>query len=129
VRISWNLARWALFAVWIAAAAANMARIRGGFLTNYAADLAVPAWLYVVLREQAAEGRKHRLLPWAGRSAEATGAMIFTGAALTEFAQHFWPRGVLPGTFDPLDIVAYAAGIAACYLSERKWPLSGVSSK
>jgi len=64
--MSWNLAKWVLFAVWIAAAAANMAMIRGGFLTNHAADLAVPAWLYIVLREQKAEGRKPGRLPWAG---------------------------------------------------------------
>jgi hypothetical protein len=122
----WAIVKWALFAVWTVAAAANVGKIRGGFLTNHAADLAIPAWLYIVLREQKAQGRGPHRLPRAGRSAEATAAMIFSGAALTESSQYFWPLGVWAGTFDPLDIAAYAASVAACYLSEQKWPLARV---
>ena len=123
--MSWNFFKWLLFAVWLAAAAANVAEIRGGFLTNHAADLAMPAWLYIVLRMQAADGRGSRLLPWAGRSSEVTAGMIFAGATATELWQYFRPQGIFAGTFDPLDIVAFGVSVSACYLAEQRWPIEG----
>jgi hypothetical protein len=122
--MSWNFYKWLLFAVWLAAAAANVAEIRCGFLTNHAADLALPAWLYIVLRMQTADGRRSQLLPWAGRSAGVTAGMIFAGATATEAWQYFWPEGIFAGTFDPLDIVAFGVGVSACYLAEQRWPLA-----
>jgi hypothetical protein len=109
--LHWKSAQWLTFVVWVAAAAANMARIRGGFLTNYAADLFQPAWLYIVLREQ----RR-----WVGRSPETTGSLVLGGAVLTELSQFFWPNGVLRGTFDPWDLLAYAIGVGVCYAVEKR---------
>jgi hypothetical protein len=40
---------------------------------------------------------------------------FFRASTATEVSQIFWPRGFFAGRFDPLDIVAYGAGLAACY--------------
>lgn len=123
--MGWNFFRGLFLMVWLAAAAANVAGIRVGFLTSHAADLALPAWLYIVARMQASEGRTSRLLPWVGRSPGRTAGLIFTAASATELSQYFWPQGVFAGTFDPLDIVAFGVSATACYLAEQRWPLAG----
>jgi hypothetical protein len=47
--------------------------------------------------------------------------MLFAGATATELSQAFWPSKMFRGTFDPLDILAFAAGIGACYLADKMW--------
>jgi len=39
---------------------------------------------------------------------------------MTEISQYFRPKGIFPGTFDLLDILAYATGIGICYLFDRR---------
>ena len=38
----WKIAYWVLLVCWVMGAALNMARVHGGFLTNYLADLTFP---------------------------------------------------------------------------------------
>ena len=117
--------RWAYRVLWffvLLTAALNMLRVRGGFLTNHCADLAVPALLYVILRRYPLHTRRgtiprvRRLL---GSTPELAAASIFGASAATEVAQRFWPRGLFPGTFDPLDIAAYGLSVGLCYLADR----------
>jgi hypothetical protein len=53
---------------------------------------------------------------------------LFAASALTEISQLGWPRGVFPGTFDALDLLAYASGLAVCYGIDKSWPRSSASS-
>jgi hypothetical protein len=46
----WQVASYALSLAFLGTAALDMRHVRGGFLTNYAADIVVPAWLYMVSR-------------------------------------------------------------------------------
>jgi len=114
----WRLAWYGLTAAFLLSAALNLTRVRGGFLTSHLADLAVPAWLYLHARglSPAAPPRLlHRLVgatPW--RAA----ALLLAASAATELAQASWPRGAFPGTFDPLDLAAFAAGLAGCLAAD-----------
>ena len=111
---------WALWIVFVATAAMNMLQVRVGFLTNYAADLVVPALLYVMLRGLAeVEYRTTLLRRWFGGTPERAGAVLFLASAATELSQRYWPKGVFSGWYDPLDIAAFAAGIAVCYGCDR----------
>jgi hypothetical protein len=58
-RNAWLVAYYGLFAGILVTGALNMLHVRGGFLTNHAADLVVPAWLYVASRGlHSVHGRK-----------------------------------------------------------------------
>jgi hypothetical protein len=115
----WHRVYYLLSAVFVATAALNMLHVRAGFLTNYTADIVVPAWLYVALRGYAPGGRRGTLGRVFGRSPAVTALTLFAASTLTEVTQLFWPGGVFRGTFDPLDIIAFAAGLGACYLGDR----------
>jgi hypothetical protein len=68
----WSVVYWALMASFLMATALNLARVAGGFLTDYLADLTVPALLYVLARELA-PGRRlalPRATQWVGRTPE-----------------------------------------------------------
>jgi len=92
-----------------------MAKVRAGFFTSYAADLALPAWLYIVARNLH-EPRSHSMLSRVlGRSPEVVAGALFLGSVASEVSQFLWPSGFFAGRFDWLDIVAYAAGIGICY--------------
>jgi hypothetical protein len=109
-----------LFAAFLTSAALNMLAVHGGFLTNYLADFVVPAWLYVASRGlHSTSGRTTWIQRTVGKTPEFAALTLFTASALTEVSQFFWPHGIFSGRFDAMDIVAYAAGIAACYLAER----------
>lgn len=56
-----------------------------------------------------------------GRTPEIAALSLFVASALTEVSQIYWPRGMFSGRFDPLDIAAYAAGVGACYIAEKKF--------
>jgi hypothetical protein len=116
----WVVARHVLFAIFLGTAALNMLHVRGGFLTNHAADLFVPAWLYVVIRglgtAGGAPGWYQRTI---GRTPGLTASFLFVASALTEVSQLYWPRGVFAGRFDPLDLVAYGVGLVVCYFADR----------
>lgn len=125
----WGAVNLALWAVFILTAALNMLHVRAGFLTNYAADLVVPALLYVMLRGLAeAAPRPSFLRRWIGTTPERAGTVLFLASAATELSQRPWPDGVFSGHFDPLDIVAFGAGLALCYACEKwEWlPRAGV---
>jgi hypothetical protein len=118
----WRVAHYLLFAAFLGTAALNMLRIRGGFFTNYAADLAVPAWLYVASRgSHSLSGRQTFLQRAIGRTPELAALSLFIASALTEFSQLIWPHGFFAGRFDPLDIAAYASGLAVCYAADKTW--------
>lgn len=118
-RRRWLVTYWLLFAAFVATAALNMLQVRGGILTNYAADVVVPAWLYIVTRglhEATPTGLLSRLI---GRSPELTAAVLFLGSTATELAQRYWPQGVAGGRYDPVDIVAFGLGVGLCYVADR----------
>ena len=120
--IGWTIAYWTLWATFLLAAVLNMLRVRGGFLTNYLSDVAVPALLYVVSRGLASNKRRLPHLPlmrWIGRTPEGAALSFFLASSATELSQVFWPTGLFAGRFDPWDIVAYGAGLLACYAFEK----------
>jgi hypothetical protein len=89
----------------LAVGALQMARVHGGWLTNYGADVFGTAWLYALARQGRTFLRRATLAPWQAA------AIVFTCCAASEFAQR---AGVLSGVFDPLDLAAYAATVVAC---------------
>ena len=119
---SWRVVYYLLLAAFIATAALNMLHVRGGFLTNHAADLVVPAWMYVVARGlHSLHGRRTFVQRTVGRTPEIAAVSLFVASTLTEISQRFWPHGVFPGRFDPYDVLAYACGLLACYAADRIW--------
>lgn len=115
---------WCLLAIWVIDALMVMSEIPGGLFTSYAADLTIPAWLYVVMRRSTQRG----LFGWRDRLSRSQlllATTIFAGSAFTEIAQYLSPRGPFPGVFDPLDIVAYASGVGICAAVDRRWPIRG----
>jgi hypothetical protein len=117
----WAVIEWALFATWLTAAILNMGQRRAGFLTNHAADLTLPAWLYVVFRSTPHANpvlRRH-----APSRPAATACFLFAASTATEISQYFWPHGPFAGTCDPLDVAAYGCGLGACFLADLRWPI------
>ena len=122
---AWQVAFYLLFVAMIGAGVLNVLRIRGGFLTNHLADLTGPAWLYIASRGLHTRNPRRTLIRrTVGRSAESAAVSLFVASAATELSQLFWPHGVFPGRFDPLDLVAYATGLLVCYAAERRFPLA-----
>jgi len=115
----WSLAYWLLSASFLLTAALTMLHIRAGFVTSYLADLTVPALLYVVSRGLATGKRRNVLMRWLGRTPERAASVFFLASTATEVSQIYWPRGFFAGRYDPWDIVAYGAGLSACYCCER----------
>ena len=115
----WVIAYWLLTAAFIATAALNLLQVRGGFFTSYAADLTLPAWIYIIIRGLA--GRRHWLAPSIGRTPETAAVAIFVGSTATEVSQIWWPRGFFAGRYDPWDIAAYGLGLAVCYVADRSF--------
>ena len=118
----WRIAWWSLFVVWMACGALNIYQIRVGILTSYGADLAIPAWLYIAARALDNPQRQTALRRSIGRTPERAAGTLFLASTMTEVTQRFWPRGLFPGTFDLLDILAYAAGLAVCYMLDKRSP-------
>lgn len=113
----WRIAYHLLTAVFVLTAALNLLHVRAGVLTNYAADLVVPAWMYVVVRGRS--GHRQWLASSLGRTPEIAAIILFVASAGSELSQKFWPRGPFPGRYDPLDLVAYALGLTVCYVADR----------
>lgn len=121
----WLIAERILLVVWVAAALVHMypglgrrIHLRGGFFTSYAADLANPAWVYILCRRRPG----NRLSRWFGRSPELAAGSIFLVGVVSECAQLRWTTGPFGGTFDPLDILAFGAGLFVCFVAD-KWEL------
>jgi len=118
-RRGWLAAYWVLFAAFLATAALNMVHVRGGIFTSYAADVVVPAWLYIATRglhQATPTGHLPRLIGW---SPELTAAVLFFGSTATELAQRYWPQGLVAGHYDPVDIVAFGVAVGVCYAIDR----------
>jgi len=99
--------------------------VSGTFFTSYVADIANPAWLYIVLRgltgERAAVRPVSRWFTTTRRGPELAAGAILLAGIVNEVGQLFWPTNkFFLGTFDPLDFVAYAAGVVPCYLIDRR---------
>ncbi len=118
-RRAWTVAYWALTAAFLVTAFISMYRIRAGFLSNYAADLTCPAWLYLGIRGLHGARGPSRFGQVFGATPERAALVIFAGSALTEISQIWWPHGFFRGTYDPYDIVAYAAGVGIPYIVEK----------
>lgn len=120
-RRGWRIAYWVLLAIFLLTAALNLLHVRAGFLTSHAADLFLPPWLYVVMRFFPAQrgwlGAIHR---WFGQSPARAAGGLFVASALTELSQIAWPHGLFAGTFDPLDLVAYAVGLLVCFVVDER---------
>ena len=115
---AWRVAYWLLTAVFIVTAVISIQRIPAGFLSNYAADLSCPAWLYIGLRGLHGK-RPNALGRYFAATPERAALVLFGGSTLTELSQIWWPHGFFSGTYDPYDIVAYAIGVGACYAFEK----------
>ena len=114
---SWRVAYWLLTALFVLTAVLNLMHVHGGFLTNHAADLVVPAWMYVIVRGLA--GHRHRLASVVGRSPEIAAIVLFLASTGTELSQRWWPHGIFPGRYDIWDIASYGGGLAICYVADR----------
>ena len=119
---AWKIAYWLLLAGFVLSAALNMMHVRAGFLTNHLADVAVPAWLYVMSRRHVRGDGWSSLLRWIGRTPERAAAIYFLASTATEVSQIYWPHGIFSGRFDPWDIVSYGAGLLGCYLLDKSTP-------
>jgi hypothetical protein len=115
---AWRVAYRLLTAVFIVTAVISIQRIRAGFLSSYAADLACPAWLYIGLRGLHGS-RPTALGRYFAGTPERAALVLFGGSTLTELSQIWWPHGFFAGTYDPYDIVAYAIGVGVCYVVEK----------
>ena len=94
----WRAAYWLLLLVFLATAALNMLDFRAGFLTNHAADLFLPAWLYVVMRHY--PGQRNPVNPltrWLGRSPELAAGSLFIASSLTELSHRAAGKHRHPG--------------------------------
>ena len=118
---AWLVVYWILMASFLLAAALNLGRVSGGFLTSHLADLTVPALLYVLARERAPGKRMafRRATQWLGRTPERAAIVLLLASAGTEVSQAVWPRGIFAGRFDPWDIVAYATGLLVVYGADK----------
>lgn len=73
----WKVAYTVLFIIFVITAALNMLRIRAGFWTNYAADIVVPAWLYISIRGLGPTRRMNVLTRYLGARPEVTALAPF----------------------------------------------------
>lgn len=118
-RRAWRVAYWILTAAFIVTAIISIQRVPAGFLSSYAADLTCPAWLYIGIRGLHGPRRPNMFGRFFGATPERAAGVLIGGSTLTELSQIWWPHGVFSGTYDPLDIVAYATGVGLCYIFDR----------
>src|SRR5262247_662127 len=90
----WSIASLLLFAASIATGLLEMMRVRAGFITNYVADIAIPAYLYIVFRGLHNPTYRTPLTKYIGRRPEITALVILGGSIATEICQRYWPSGL-----------------------------------
>lgn len=116
----WRVALVILSVLCATAAFLNMTNSRIPFFSTHLADLACPASLYITYRLNWQRGKNGYLTRTFGRTPEIAAVTFFLGSAVTELLQHPTLGGYFPGTFDPLDLLAFAVGIATCYGLEKR---------
>jgi hypothetical protein len=121
-KTQWKFAYWILFACWVIGALLNYMGIAGGFLTNYLADLTFPPWFYISLRGlwNVYKNKPYKFQHWFASSPEKAALSIFAVGTIGEIITLYWPAGMIRGTFDPLDILAYGIGLAFCYYLDKR---------
>ena len=92
----------------------EMYRVRGGLLTDYGADLFGTAWLYAMTRLGRTILQRGRMM-----AAAPAGLLIFAVCTASELGQRL---GLVPGRYDPWDIVTYALAILLCWGVDRATP-------
>jgi hypothetical protein len=101
-------------AVFVGIGGLQMYGVDAGVLTSYGADLFAPPWIYLMFRI----GR------WRMRPVSAL-LVVFCGCLAWEWAQRYdfsgTPLVITRGTFDWLDIVAYATGLLVCFGIDVLW--------
>src|SRR5262249_45933813 len=103
----------------LAIGALQMYHVRGGILTNYGADVFGTAWLYAMTR-------LGRTVIQRGRTAGAgiSAGIVFLLCAVSELGQRVH---LVPGHYDPYDIVAYAVTAGTCWVIDRVVPFVEVA--
>lgn len=91
--------------------ALQMFQVRAGFLTNYGADIFGTAWFYALFRQGKTLYPRRQLSP------VITSAVVLLGCAAWEFGQ-MWR--LVPGTYDPFDLLAYGSTVLACLIVDRQ---------
>jgi hypothetical protein len=124
-RILWD----ALFlATFVGIGGMQMLGLNAGPVTSYGADLLAPPLIYVALRRG----------PWFKRDLQispvATLSIVLIACGVWEVSQRYdlsgTPLAVAAGTFDPLDLVAYAVGLAgAWWLDVRVLVPNGITKR
>lgn len=117
----WSIVYLLLFAAFMATALLNIMRVRAGFITNYVADISVPALLYIVVRGLQQPAYRTPLTKYLGRRPAITALVILGGSIATEISQRYWPKGLFAGRYDPYDIVAYGVGVGICYVFDKRF--------
>jgi hypothetical protein len=105
-----DLLAWGAF---IGVGALQMAHVHAGFVTNYGADVVCPALLYVLVR-------RRKMIPFNLLHVRprplAAAACILIPCFVWEILQRYdlsgTPLAITRGHFDPLDLAAYAIGVA-----------------
>lgn len=102
---------WAAMLTALVIGGLQMYRVHAGILTDYGADLFGTAWLYAMVRM----GRTVVRRGWILRP-EVAAAFVFAGCAASEFGQRWH---LVPGRFDPYDLVTYALTVLVCAALDR----------
>jgi hypothetical protein len=118
----WQWLFWTLLVAWVTFAVLEATGIGPYAIRAYGADLAVPAWLYIVLRSLDNPNRRRVIRRHLGRTPQTAATLLFGASTASELSQRFFPYGPFPGTFDPRDIAAFGLGIAIVYLLDRRTP-------
>ena len=114
----WRIAYYFLLLCWIVGALLFMYRIKAGWLNCYLSDLAFPPWFYIHLRGLHRSDRRRASIPilgdFFGVNPWRAGISIFVVGVVSELLVLVLPGKLITGTFDPLDILAYALGLIGC---------------
>ena len=98
-------------------------QVNAGFLTNYGADLLLPPVLYFWFRRGTSSGHLRR-------GPHTSLLVVLAGCFGWEWSQRYdlggTPLAIAGGTFDPLDLIAYATGVLVCYFIDIHWLQRGI---
>jgi hypothetical protein len=126
-----DLLAWGAF---IGVGALQMGHVHAGFVTNYGADVVCPALLYVLVRRRTmVPFNLLHMRPPPGAAAACILIPCFVWEVLQRYDLSGTPLAFARGHFDPLDLVAYAVGVAVVaipdFLSMRHAQEKGHTSR